>query len=85
MLINLFCVQIIISFFPLNIISFSALGASLARVFSRNGYRIVLLARTKSAIDSVVAEIVAVGGSARAFAVDLSDPSAVSTVTNRFQ
>eukprot|EP00002_Diphylleia_rotans_P002165 TRINITY_DN11337_c0_g1_i1.p1 TRINITY_DN11337_c0_g1~~TRINITY_DN11337_c0_g1_i1.p1 ORF type:complete len:441 (+),score=69.82 TRINITY_DN11337_c0_g1_i1:69-1391(+) len=61
----------------------SALGASLARVFSRNGYRIVLLARTKSAIDSVVAEIVAVGGSARAFTVDLSDPSAVSTVTNR--
>lgn len=50
----------------------SGLGAEFARQLSAKGYRLVLTARRKDRLDSLVAEL----GHARAIAIDLSEPGA---------
>jgi len=58
----------------------SGIGAATARAFARKGARVLLLARTRSALDAVAAGIVAEGGEADAFPVDVSDAGAVAEV-----
>src|SRR5476651_361895 len=53
------------------------IGAATAKAMAREGARVILLARTQAALDSVAAEI---GDQAHAFAVDLADADAVNTV-----
>ncbi|MFL5578919.1 MAG: SDR family NAD(P)-dependent oxidoreductase [Gemmatimonadaceae bacterium] len=58
----------------------SGIGAATARAFARKGARVLLLARTRSALDAVAAGIVAEGGEAHVYAVDVSDATAVAEV-----
>jgi 3-oxoacyl-[acyl-carrier protein] reductase len=51
------------------------IGRGLARRFAAVGCRVVVVARDRSAADAVAAEIEAQGGTARAFAADVSIPS----------
>jgi short-subunit dehydrogenase len=55
----------------------SGIGAATARAIARKGGRVILLARTKSALESLAAEITASGGQTHAYPVDLSDAQAV--------
>ena len=52
-------------------------GAAVARRFAREGYAVALMARRAEALEAVVADIEAEGGSARAFPVDLADLAAL--------
>ena len=53
------------------------IGAALARTAAQAGGHIVLLARTRDALDQVAAEVWAGGGQASVYQVDLSDAGAV--------
>jgi short-subunit dehydrogenase len=55
------------------------IGQSTARALARAGGRVALLARSAEVVQ-VAAEIVAEGGEARAYCVDLTDPAAVELV-----
>jgi short-subunit dehydrogenase len=55
----------------------SGIGAATARAMARKGARVILLARTQNALESVAAEITASGGKAHAYPVDLADAQAV--------
>lgn len=55
----------------------SGIGAATARAMAREGARILLLARTRSALEQVAAEIKAKGGEAWVYPVDLCDAAAV--------
>ena len=55
----------------------SGIGAATARAMAREGGRILLLARTRSALEAVAAEIKKAGGDAWVYPVDLSDAKAV--------
>jgi 3-oxoacyl-[acyl-carrier protein] reductase len=52
------------------------IGAAIARVFASHGARLALVARS-SAAESVAAEIVAAGGSAKAYRCDIADDGAL--------
>ena len=56
----------------------SGIGAATARLLAREGARVVLVARSREALDTVGAEIGAAGGKAYAVAADLGVPGAVA-------
>jgi NADP-dependent 3-hydroxy acid dehydrogenase YdfG len=58
----------------------SGIGAATARVLGREGYRVVLVARNRPALDELAAEI---GGRAVVEALDASDGDAVVTMAAR--
>ncbi|MEP7021205.1 MAG: SDR family oxidoreductase [Pseudonocardiales bacterium] len=53
------------------------IGAGVAQAFAREGARVFLVGRTKTALDEVAAQITATGGSVETAAVDALDESAV--------
>lgn len=53
------------------------IGKGLARVFGRQGARVLVSARQEAGAAAVVEEIVAAGGQASAFACDVADPASV--------
>jgi uncharacterized protein len=55
------------------------IGAATAKAMAREGALVILLARTQTALDAVVAGI---GARAHAYAVDLTDPDAVGQVAH---
>jgi uncharacterized protein len=61
----------------------SGIGAATAQAAARRGARLILLARSADKLARLVAEISQSGGSAHAFAVDLTDPQAVSASAAR--
>ncbi len=54
------------------------IGREIALTHAREGAKVALLARTATEIEKVAAEIVAAGGSARAYGVDIIDLDAVT-------
>lgn len=58
----------------------SGIGAATARLLASRGARVLLLARTQSALDRIAGEVRAAGGDARAIQVDVTDPNAVEQV-----
>src|SRR3990172_696611 len=58
----------------------SGIGATAAKAMARRGGRVILLARTQSALEAVAAEIAADGGEASAYPADLTDAEAVDRV-----
>ena len=61
----------------------SGIGAAVARLAARRGARVLLLARTESALEQVAAGIRSAGGQASIYPVDLTDPAAVEAVATR--
>ncbi|MCI4658800.1 SDR family NAD(P)-dependent oxidoreductase [Cryobacterium zhongshanensis] len=61
------------------------IGAAAARLFSREGATVVLAARTLAALESIVSEICASGGSADALALDLADPRSIRSAIDRVE
>ena len=61
----------------------SGIGAATARLLAREGARVVLMARTQSALEEVAAKIRAAGGEATAMAADLGDPEAATAACER--
>ncbi|MFM8457737.1 MAG: SDR family NAD(P)-dependent oxidoreductase, partial [Chthoniobacterales bacterium] len=53
------------------------IGRALAVRLGRSGARLLLVARSREALDETVREITAAGGEARAVCLDLKDPSAI--------
>jgi NAD(P)-dependent dehydrogenase (short-subunit alcohol dehydrogenase family) len=53
------------------------IGAAAARLFAREGAAVVLAARTTSALEAVVADVRAAGGTADSVALDLADPASI--------
>lgn len=53
------------------------IGAGVAQAFAREGARVFLVGRTKTALDEVAAQITATGGSVETAALDALDESAV--------
>ena len=58
----------------------AGIGAATARALARRGARLSLLARSADALESVAAEIGALGGAAQAYPVDLSQAAEVERV-----
>lgn len=58
----------------------TGLGAETARHLAARGARIAIAARRKDKLDSVVAEIEAAGGTARAYTLDVTDKAQVEAV-----
>jgi short-subunit dehydrogenase len=56
----------------------TGIGAATARLLAREGARVVLVARTREALETVAVEIRAAGGEAHAVAADLGQPGAVA-------
>lgn len=56
------------------------IGREIARTQAREGAKVALLARTEGEINAVAAEIAGDGGTARAYAVDVTDVPAVAAV-----
>ncbi|PTB67802.1 NAD(P)-binding protein [Trichoderma citrinoviride] len=61
----------------------SGTGASLARLFARQSYAVVLLSRKPSSYEPFVAEITAAGGTAIGISADAADPAAVDAAFER--
>jgi NAD(P)-dependent dehydrogenase (short-subunit alcohol dehydrogenase family) len=59
------------------------IGAAAARLFAREGAAVVLAARTASALDRVVTEVRACGGTADAVTMDLADPASIRAAVGR--
>jgi NAD(P)-dependent dehydrogenase (short-subunit alcohol dehydrogenase family) len=59
------------------------IGAAAARLFAREGAAVVLAARDTRALDGVVADVRAEGGTADAVALDLATPSSVRAAVAR--
>jgi NAD(P)-dependent dehydrogenase (short-subunit alcohol dehydrogenase family) len=59
------------------------IGAAAARLFSREGAAVVLASRGTDALDRIVAEIRAGGGTADAVALDLADPASIRAAVGR--
>lgn len=59
------------------------IGAAAARLFAREGARVLLAARTESQLKAVTEEIRAAGGTADHIVCDLADPSAVRAAVDR--
>ncbi|MGW0582293.1 SDR family NAD(P)-dependent oxidoreductase [Streptomyces sp. NPDC002920] len=66
----------------------TGLGASVARRFGREGFRVALVARRKDRLDTLVAQLAEEGVEAAAFPADLSDaaavPGLVDAIRDRF-
>ena len=58
----------------------SGIGAETARLLAERGAKVAIAARRKDRLDEVVADIAAVGGTARSYALDVTDKSAVQSV-----
>jgi short-subunit dehydrogenase len=63
----------------------SGIGAATAKAAARKGARVILLARNRSKLDSVVDEITAEGGDARAYEADCSNHEAVAEVASQIK
>lgn len=61
----------------------SGIGAATARALAGKGARVVMLARTRKAIEDLATEIEADGGRAHAYAVDCADSDAVADAARR--
>ncbi len=62
----------------------SGIGADLARVFAREGYDLILVARSRDRLDALVRELRdAFGATVRALPIDLSTPGAAGVVRER--
>jgi NAD(P)-dependent dehydrogenase (short-subunit alcohol dehydrogenase family) len=59
------------------------IGAATARAFARAGASVVLAARDREALDSVVESIRATGGQAIAFPTDVGDPASVEQLVRQ--
>ncbi|OII11733.1 short-chain dehydrogenase [Curtobacterium sp. MCBA15_009] len=59
------------------------IGAAAARLFAREGARVVLAARSTEALDAVVADVRGSGGTADAVALDLADPDSIRAAVAR--
>ncbi|MEU6174538.1 glucose 1-dehydrogenase [Streptantibioticus parmotrematis] len=59
------------------------IGAAAARLFAREGARVLLVARTRSQLAAVTEEIRAAGGTADHAVCDLSDPASVHAAVDR--
>jgi NAD(P)-dependent dehydrogenase (short-subunit alcohol dehydrogenase family) len=59
------------------------IGAAAARLFAREGAAVVLAARSADALDAVVSDIRAAGGTADAVALDLADPASIRAAIDR--
>jgi short-subunit dehydrogenase len=60
------------------------IGLAVARALAREGGHVALLARSRE-VEQIAAEIVAGGGDARAYLVDLADPGAVELIGQRIK
>ncbi|GAA3275869.1 hypothetical protein GCM10020258_55440 [Sphingomonas yabuuchiae] len=58
----------------------TGIGAETARLLAERGAKVAIAARRKDKLDEVVAQIAENGGTARAYALDVTDKSAVQTV-----
>lgn len=58
----------------------TGIGAETARLLASRGAKVAIAARRKDKLDTVVAEIVAEGGDARAYTLDVTDKAQVATV-----
>lgn len=63
----------------------SGIGAATAKAVAREGARVLLIARNRSKLDSVVEEIEQAGGDARAYEAELSDRKAVARVASQIK
>jgi uncharacterized protein len=61
----------------------SGIGEATARAFSARGSKAILVARNKSRLDCIVAEIRSRGGNAVAYPADLANPREVSITASR--
>ena len=61
----------------------SGIGAATARLLAREGFRVVLMARTESTLEEVAAGIRAAGGEATAVAADLGDAALATPAFER--
>ncbi|MBY6361777.1 SDR family NAD(P)-dependent oxidoreductase [Rhodococcoides corynebacterioides] len=61
------------------------IGEAAARLFAAEGAAVVLAARSTDALDAVVADIRAMGGTATAVAFDLGDPSGARALVERVE
>lgn len=59
------------------------IGAAAARLFAREGARVVLAARTETELEAVTEEIRAAGGTAAHVVCDLADPASVRAAVDR--
>jgi len=58
----------------------TGIGAEVARLLASKGARVAIAARRKDKLDDVVASIEAVGGTARAYSLDVTDKAQVEAV-----
>jgi NADP-dependent 3-hydroxy acid dehydrogenase YdfG len=58
----------------------TGIGAETARLLAERGAKVAIAARRKDKLDEVVAQIAASGGTARAYALDVTDKAAVQAV-----
>lgn len=58
----------------------TGLGAETARILAERGAKVAVAARRKDKLDEVVAQITAAGGTARAYALDVTDKTQVEAV-----
>jgi NAD(P)-dependent dehydrogenase (short-subunit alcohol dehydrogenase family) len=61
------------------------IGAAAARLFAREGAAVVLAARSAGALDRIVAEVRAGGGTADAVTMDLAGPASIRAAVDRVQ
>lgn len=59
------------------------IGAAAAKLFAREGARVLLAARTESQLKAVTEEITAAGGTADHFVCDLADPDSLRAAVDR--
>ena len=58
----------------------TGIGAETARLLAERGAKVAIAARRKDRLDEVVADIASSGGTARSYALDVTDKSAVQSV-----
>ncbi len=63
----------------------SGIGRATALALARRGARVLVLARSESKLEDLVAEIEGIGGRAAAYPVDLADPDAALDVASRIE
>ena len=62
----------------------SGIGAETARYLAGRGAAVAVAARNEQALDAVVADIASAGGTARAYALDVTDKAVVTEVISHF-